>query len=106
MFDLKWSDGEKKLARRVYEAALQAELAEVMADFRARAAAVTLPEELWALEDYLREKRLGIDQKYDYRYSQLIRVFGQLTREGRIQAEQLQGLSQEKLDGIQRFASL
>jgi hypothetical protein len=30
----KWSETERKLARRVFEAALVAELAEVMADFR------------------------------------------------------------------------
>lgn len=46
MHDLKWSAAEKKLARRVFEAALTAELAEIMADFKARAAAVAHPHEM------------------------------------------------------------
>jgi hypothetical protein len=60
---------------------------------------------MWALEGYLREKRTGIDRKYDYRYSQLIVVFGHLLREGRIQEAQLAGLSEEKLVEIRRIAT-
>jgi hypothetical protein len=44
---MKWSEAEKKLARRAFEAALVAELAEVIADFKARAAAVVAPEDRW-----------------------------------------------------------
>lgn len=40
MYELKWSESEKKLARRVFEAALAAELAEVMANFKASGEAV------------------------------------------------------------------
>jgi hypothetical protein len=103
--DLKWSESEKKLARRVFETALRAELSEVVADFQARAASVAAPDDMWALEDYLREKRDSIDRKYDYRYSQLIVVFGHLLREGRIQEAQLAGLSEEKLNDIRRIAA-
>lgn len=100
-----WSHGEKKLARHVFEEALRAELSEVMAEFRSRAASIAEPDDMWQLEDYLREKRMGIDRKYDYRYSQLIWVFGNLLREGRIQEAQLAGLSAEKLDSIRRIAA-
>lgn len=40
---------------------------------------------------------------YDYRYSQLIFVFVGLLREGRINEEQLHGLSEEKLSYIERI---
>ena len=106
MHDMKWSESEKKLARRVFEGALAAELAETIADFKARAAAVKAPDDMWEIEERLRNKRLEIDRKYDYRYSQLIFVFGRLLREGRVQEAQLAGLSEEKLDGIRRVASL
>ena len=33
---------------------------------------------MWALEDFLRTRRVDIDRKYDYRYSQLIFVFAQV----------------------------
>lgn len=106
MHDLKWSESEKKLSRRLFEAALETELAEVMSEFKSKAASASTPQEMWALEDYLAHKRREIDQKYDYRYSQLILVFSRLVREGRLQVEQLHGLSEEKLSYIQRILSL
>ncbi len=66
-----WSESEKKLSRRIFEAALEAELNEVMAEFKSRAAAAGTPEAMWALEEYLAQKRREIDGKYDYRYSML-----------------------------------
>lgn len=105
MYGFNWSDSEKKLARRVFEAALAAELAEVVADFKARAASAAEPDDLWAIEEHLRRKRLEIDRKYDYRYSQLILVFGQLLRESRIEEAQLVGLAEEKLGENRRVAS-
>jgi len=104
--NLKWSDSEKKIARCVFQAALSAELQETIADFKRRAAAVSAPEEMWELEGYLRRRRTEIDRKYDYRYSQLIFVFGFLLREKRIVEADLAGLSQDKLEGIRRVATL
>lgn len=106
MYDLKWSESEKKLARRVFEAALTVELAEIMAEFKARAAAAAEPDDLWSIQEHLNRTRREIDEKYGYRYSQLILVFGRLLREGRIQEAQLTGLSEEKLSYIRRVASL
>jgi hypothetical protein len=106
LHDEKWSEREKKIARGVYDAAVADELADIMADFKSRAAAVANPEDMWALERYLRERRRDIDQKYDFRYSQLIWVFGQLFREGRIREEQLAGLSERKLNAIRLWAEL
>ena len=104
--DDKWTDREKKIARRAFEIAVAEELASTIADFKARASAVVEPDEMWALEQYLRERRREIDGKYDYRYSQLILVFGRLLREGRIREEQLVGLSEEKLNDIRRIAAM
>jgi len=104
--DLRWTDAEKKLARRVFDAALASELAEVMADFKGRAAAAAQPDDLWAIEAFLRSSRRDIDEKYDYRYSVLLVLFARLLREGRIQETQLAGLSEEKLSDVRRMASL
>ena len=106
MHDLKWSEREKKIARRVFEAALQQELAEVMAKFKEMAAHAEKPEDIWAVEEWLGGQRRNIDAKYDFRYSQLIMVFGRLVREGRITEQQLDGLAEEKLAFIERIASL
>ncbi|MHB1125305.1 MAG: hypothetical protein ACYC0T_21685 [Ramlibacter sp.] len=106
MHDLKWSDSEKKIARRVFQAAVSAELQETIADFKRRAVAVSEPEEMWELEEYLRRRRTDIDRKYDYRYSQLVFVFGYLLREKRIGEADLAGLSEDKLEAIRRVATL
>lgn len=105
MMDFVWSNSEKKLARRLYDAALAAELQQIVSDFKARVAAVVEPGEMWALEEYLRSQRREIDAKYDYRYSQLLRVFGRLLREGRLQESELAGLSEDKLSRIRHIAS-
>ena len=106
MHDLKWSESEKKLSRRVFETALQAELAEIVAKFKEKASAVTSPDEMWAVQEFLATERRDVEQKYDYRYSQLILVFARLVREGRIAEEQLHGLSEEKLSYIRRIVTL
>src|ERR1700732_3334099 len=103
MRELKWSEAEKKLSRRGVGAALQAELAEVLQNFKARAAATQMPEDMWPVEDFLNQRRRELDAKYDYRYSQLIAVFGRLIREGRLTEAQLQGLSEDKLEFIRRI---
>lgn len=96
MRDDVWSGSEKKIARRVFDAALQRELAEC----KSRAARSTTPQDLWALERYLGKKRSAIDQKYDFRYSRLLEVFAVLLREKRIEERDLDGLSADKLDAI------
>ena len=106
MHEIRWSDSEKKLSRRVFEAALDRELAETMAEFKSKAERVAKPAEMWAIQEYLREKQREIEAKYDYRYSRLITVFGTLLRQGRIQENELVGLSEEKLAYIQRIATL
>ena len=67
VYNLKWSESEKELSRRLFEAALEAELAEVMANFKAKAAAAATPEEMWAIQGYLSHKQREIEEKYDYR---------------------------------------
>ena len=95
-----WSDTEKKIARRIYDQALAAETAHTLAEFKAKAAALTRVEDMWELELYLRDRRRDIDNKYDYRYSQLLQVFRRLVYDGWLRASDLEGLRQEKIDAI------
>ncbi len=106
MHDLKWSERERKVARRLFEAALQQELGEVMAEFKKKAIHAQAPDDMWAVEGWLAHRRRDIDTKYDFRYSQLIIVFGTLLREGRITKQQLQGLGEDKLSYMERIANL
>jgi hypothetical protein len=103
---MNWSNSEKKIAHRVFNAALEHEVAEMIARFKEMAAEAAGPDDLWEIEDWLTERRREMDSKYDYRYSQLIMVFGRLMREGRITAEQLAGLGADKMAIINRIATL
>jgi hypothetical protein len=101
-----WSAAEKKLAREVFDRALNAELQETLEDFKERARKAQEPSDLWDIRDHLERRQRDIDQKYDYRYSQLLMVFGRLLREGRITEEEISTLSDEKLEVIRRVASI
>jgi hypothetical protein len=101
-----WTESEKKIARGVFDAAVQRELAEVMIEFKARATEAKNPADMWAVEEYLKRTRLEIDAKYDFRYSQLHLVFGILLREKRIEEKNLRGLAEDKLErirGVSKF---
>jgi Photoprotection regulator fluorescence recovery protein len=105
MLDTHWTPSEKRIARRVYDAALERELAAVLAEFKQRAASAKEPGDIWDTEEYLTRTRKEIDGKYDYRYSQLERVFGWLLREGRITEDELTGLAEDKIAYIKRFSA-
>ena len=106
MSDIKWSHSEKKAARAVFDAALQRECAAILSRLKELATSAKTPQDMWAIEEYISEQRRQIDSKYDFRYSQLIRVFGRLLRENWIEEEELQALSAEKLAWIQSIAML
>jgi hypothetical protein len=105
MRDFKWSDAEKKVARQAFDGALKKEYAAVLDRLKALVAKAEHPEDMWAICDYLSEQRRMIDAKYDYRYSQLIVVFGTLLREKWIDDKGLEGLGEEKLQAIHRIAA-
>jgi hypothetical protein len=48
-------------------------------------------------------KRREIDNKYDFRYSVLLMVLATLLHEGKISAEDLQGIGAAKIDFIQQI---
>lgn len=106
MHNLKWTQAEKSLSRRLFDQTLDAELADTLSEFKARAAAVSSPEAMWAIQPFLADRQREIDAKYDCRYSRLIVVFGRLLREGRIQETQLAGLSDDKQALIKRVGGL
>ena len=105
MRDLKWSPSEKIIARKAFDQALVAELRDVVQRAKQIAAEVKEPSELWELETWLRQRRVEIDRKYDYRYSVLPMVFATLLKQRRISEKDLHGLHDEKIDLIVGIAS-
>jgi Photoprotection regulator fluorescence recovery protein len=106
MRDLKWSHSEKTIARKAFKQALGREFEAVMQEAKQRAAKIEQPSDLWNLEAYLTDKRKEIDRKYDYRYSVLPHVFGNLVREGRLGEEELRGLRQDKLELVRSYVKV
>jgi hypothetical protein len=105
MHERKWSASEKKIARRAFEAALESALAGIMAEFKAKAAAAEMPEDMWDVGDFLRQRRREVEETFDYRYSQLEVVFGRLIVDGHLDEGRLRGLSEDKLEEIRRYVS-
>ena len=99
-----WSKSEKIVARKAFDAALGQELHEVIQEAKRMANQIQKSSDLWDLEHYLTQRRKEIDRKYDYRYSQLLHVFGRLLHEGRLREEELRGLREDKLDAIRSCA--
>lgn len=106
MQNLTWSPKEKQVARTVFESAALAEEMELLERFKTEAASLKSMEDLRALQCAIRDADREYQQKYDYRYSQLIFVFARLVREHRISLEALHGLGDEKLNRIEGIASL
>ena len=106
MHDETWSKSEKAIARRAFDAALDREYAALTDEVRRRANAITEPHHIWALHDFLTRTRKDIDRKYDYRYSQLVIVFGLLIKGGWLSESELTGLAEEKLTRIRGWLDI
>ena len=95
-----WSPTEKKIARRAFDAAHEREIAAVMEELRRRVGSMTTAKDLWEIEYFLRTRRDEFNEKYNYRYSQLIYVFAILYHGGFLVEADLAGLSPDKIDAV------
>ncbi len=101
----KWSHGEKKIARRAYDAALQREFAALINRTKEMAAQLATSADAWDLHHFLSHQLRDIERKYDYRYSQLVSVFGCLLRGKWLDEKDLDGLAADKIDAIRHIAT-
>jgi photoprotection regulator FRP-like protein len=101
-----WSPGEKKAARRAFDDALGRHLSAIIAEAKRRMANVADPSDLWELEAYLTESRRTVDRLYQYRYSDLLRVFAILVRDGWLKETDLVGLQSDKIAKIKDGAEV
>jgi len=99
-----WTPAEKKAARRAFDEGLGWHLSSIMAEAKRRMASVVDPSDLWELETYLTESRKTIDRTYQYRYSDLLRVFAILMRDGWLKDVDLVGLQPDKIAKVKNGA--
>lgn len=101
-----WSRSERTIARKVFDAALNHELQEVMQEAKRMASQIKEPADVWGLERFLTQRRKDIDRKYEFRSSRLTRVLGMLLSEHRIREEELRRLHEDKVKAIRTCAAV
>lgn len=104
MKELEWSPNEKKAARKAFDKAHHSEIEEIKKSLSEKIQKIGNDKDVWELHDYLTERRLSIDDKYDYRYSKLIIVFGILLKEKYLTMDDLKELSKDKLELIKNIS--
>ncbi len=104
MENLKWSKSEKEIARCVFDRALIEEKDKFIAQFKSRTSRIDDVSQIWEVVEWAERKARYIDTTYRYRYSQLITVFAHLIAERKVNLEELQGLSPDKIESIKRFS--
>jgi len=102
--NVKWTASEKKVARKAFENALERHLSAITAEAKRMMANVGDPSDLWQVEAYLTESRKTVDRMYQFRYSDLLRVFSNLMQGGWLKEADLVGLQPEKIADITRGA--
>ena len=96
MRELSWSKHEKQIAHTAFEQALAREAAALITEVQTKSQAIIELDDLWQLEQFLREKRHALEQRYDYRYSVLLYVFVDLIQAGWLSLDELAGLADDK----------
>jgi hypothetical protein len=102
MSDLKWSEREKKIARRVFDQAVANDLNGVLEQMKQRAAAAKAPADMWGLKRFLEREQRRIDTTYDFRYSVLAQVLTRLVIEGKLRFEDLAELGEDKREVVRQ----
>ena len=106
MNELPWSATEKKVAREAFDRAIERERAAIRSEAAAMLAEAGDDEVIWRLHNFLSKKRRQFDQKYDFRYSQLIWVFANLMADGWVTEEDLAGLRPDKIEKIKGLVAI
>lgn len=104
MNDISWSKTEKKIAKEAFNKAYRRESEKIIKEIKNYK--LEEPEDIWSLSNMLNKREKEIDQIYDYRYSQLVMVFAILIKRGFLSIEELEGLSEDKLDRITKIINL
>src|SRR5437899_12720799 len=102
--NVRWTAAEKKVARRAFDQALERHLSAITAEAKHLMGNVANPSDLWGVEAYLTESRKTVDRIYQFRYSDLLRVFSILMRDDWLKEADLVGLQPQKIADIKRSA--
>jgi hypothetical protein len=102
--NMKWSQGEKRAARRAFDLAYERECAALMQQVQRIARGLEEPDDVWKLSDFIVQRRKDIDDTYDFRMSVLPQLLARLLSEKWISTADLKGLDEEKREQIRGLA--
>src|SRR5437660_9063077 len=80
--EVRWSLGEKKAARKVFDKAYRRQCDSVRARVKDMITTAVDPADIWRIHDYLSRERRRTDELFEFRYSVLILVFARLLADG------------------------
>jgi len=91
----KWTKVEKQIARKIFDLAKDRAYQDLIDTINSKV--INSQNQIWELRDLLNKKAKEFDNKFDYRYSQLLMLFVRYINEGLLSIEELEGLSEEKI---------
>ncbi len=101
--NLKWSQAEKRAARRAFDLAYERECAALIKQVQKIARGLDEPDDVWKLSDFIVQRRKDIDDTYDFRISVLPQLLARLLSDKWITMADLKGLDEEKRETIQEL---
>lgn len=96
-----WTKAEKKIAKKVFDLAKRRAYQDLIDTINSKV--VNSQNQIWELRDLLNKKAKEFDDKFDYRYSQLLILFMRYVNEGLLSLEELEGLSEDKISIIREI---
>ena len=106
MNDFKWSKAEEEIAKKAVDKASKREIDKMIQTIKENYK-LDDPDKLWTLSEILNKQEKEIDQLHDYRNSRLGIVFlGILIKRGFLSIDELNGLSEDKLEQIKKIEDL
>jgi formate-dependent nitrite reductase cytochrome c552 subunit len=101
-----WTAQEREIAQTALANAHKREVEAIIQIVRERANEVRSIDEVWQLNDFLSARRFDIDGKYDDREEEILFVLAKLTKDGWLQAQDVEGLEAEKRSKITALARI
>jgi hypothetical protein len=90
-----WTKAEKQIAKKVFNLAKSRAYQNLIDTINSKV--INSQNQVWELRDLLNRKAKEFDEKFDYRYSQLLILFIRYINEGLLSIEELEGLSEDKI---------
>ena len=98
-----WTKKEKKIAKKAFELARSRAYKKLIDTINSKV--IKTQDDIWELRDMLNKKAKDFNDDFDYRYSRLPLLFVLYINEGLLKIEELEGLSEYKINAIREMVN-